>query len=152
MALELSTIGVKLLYCTETNAGTRPTTGYTEVKNITSIGEISATPDQLEVTNLEDTWKRFIDGVKDGSGEIQIGANFTSAFKTAWETAITAYTTAFGSGKATWWEVQVPNFASFFFAGKPADLGLPSIEVNNVFAGTVTITPNQIEGWATSST
>lgn len=151
MALELSTIGIQLRYATESTAGTRPTSGFTQIANITSIGEISATPDQLEVTNLEDTWKRYIDGVKDGSGEIQIGANFTAAFKTAWETAITAYETAFASSKATWWEVYVPDFGSFFFAGKPADLGLPSIEVNNVFAGTVSITPNEIEGWGDST-
>ena len=58
MALELSTIGIKLLYCAETTAGTKPTTGYTEVSNIISVGEIAGSPDQLEVTNLVDTWKR----------------------------------------------------------------------------------------------
>ena len=58
MALELSTIGIKLQYCAEATAGTKPTTGYTEIANITSIGEIAGSPDQLEVTNLVDTWKR----------------------------------------------------------------------------------------------
>ena len=56
--LELSTIGIKFLYCAETTAGTKPSTGYTEIANITSIGEIAGSPDQLEVTNLVDTWKR----------------------------------------------------------------------------------------------
>ena len=152
MALELSTIGIALKYAPEATAGTRPTTGFTEIENITSIGEISATPEQLDVTNLKDTWRRYIDGVKDGGGNVAIGANFTAAFKTAWEAAVTAYETAKAAGKALWFEVSVPNFDSFYIAGAPSDLGLPSIEVNSVFAGTVNITPNQIAGWATSST
>jgi hypothetical protein len=56
--LELSTIGIRLKYAAESTAGTKPTTGYTEIANITSIGEIAGSPDQLEVTNLVDTWKR----------------------------------------------------------------------------------------------
>lgn len=56
--LELSTIGIQLKYAPEATAGTKPTTGYTEILNITSIGEIAGSPDQLEVTNLSDTWKR----------------------------------------------------------------------------------------------
>lgn len=56
--LELSTIGIRLKYAPEATAGTKPTTGFTEIANITSIGEISATPDQLDVTNLVDTWRR----------------------------------------------------------------------------------------------
>lgn len=150
--LELSTIGIELKYAPEETAGTRPTTGYTEIENITSIGEIAAEPDQLDVTNLKDKWRRYIDGVKDSGGNIPIGANFTAAFKTAWEAVCTAYATAFAAGKALWFEAYVPNFASFYFSGAPADLGLPGIEVNNVFAGSVNITPNDIAGWANSST
>lgn len=58
MALELSTIGIRFKYAPESTAGTKPTSGFTEIANITSIGEISASPEQLEVTNLVDTWKR----------------------------------------------------------------------------------------------
>lgn len=56
--LELSTIGITIGYCAESTAGTKPSTGYTNIANITSIGEIAGSPDQLEVTNLVDTWKR----------------------------------------------------------------------------------------------
>lgn len=56
--LELNTIGIKLKYATEATAGTKPTTGFTEIQNITSIGEISSDPDTLDVTNLSDTYKR----------------------------------------------------------------------------------------------
>lgn len=152
MALELNTIHVSVAYCVETTAGTRPTTGYTNIPNITSISEVTGQPDQLECTDLSDEWKRFVDGVKDTGGNLTLGVNLTAAFKTAWETLVTAYETAKASGKATWFEIKVPNLASFYIAGNPQDLGLPSIEVNNVLAGNAYITINQIGGWATSST
>ena len=150
--LELSTIGIQLKYAPEATAGTKPTTGYTEILNITSIGEIAGSPDQLEVTNLSDTWKRYIAGVKDAGGDIQIGANLTAAFRTAWETLVTAYGTAFAAGKAMWFEVKVPNLGSFYFSGEPVELGLPGIEVNQVLQVNAHIIPNSIGGWATSST
>lgn len=148
MALELSTIGITLGYAVESTAGTMPTTGFTAIGDITSIGEISAEPDKLEVTNLVDTWKRFIEGVKSGAESVPIGANFTAAFKTAWEAARTAALGGVSSSKACWWEVTVPNFGKFHFAGMPSELGIPEIGVNQVFAGTANITVNQIAGWA----
>lgn len=149
--LELSTIGIRLKYAAESTAGTKPTSGYTEISNITSIGEIAGSPDQLEVTNLVDTWKRYIAGVKDAGGDIQIGANLTAAFRTAWETLVTAYATAFSAGKAMWFEVVVPNLGSFYFSGEPVELGLPGIEVNQVLQVNAHIIPNSIGGWAESS-
>ena len=152
MALELNTIGVEVLYKAEATAGTMPTSGYTKIPNVTSISEITGQPDQLECTDLSDEWKRFVDGVKDTGGNLTLGVNLTAAFKTAWETLVTAYETAKASGKAIWFEIKVPNLASFYIAGNPQDLGLPSIEVNNVLAGNAYITINQIAGWASSST
>lgn len=151
MALELSTIGISLKYAAETTAGTKPTTGYTDIANITSIGELAGTPDQLDVTNLQDTWRRYIAGVKDTGGDVSIGANLTAAFRTAWETLVTAYATAFAAGKAMWFEVNVPNLGSFYFSGEPTDLGLPGIEVNQVLQVTAHIIPNTISGWGTAS-
>lgn len=147
MALELSTIGITLGWAVETTAGTMPTS-FTTIDNITSIGEVSANPEKLEVTNLVDTWHRYIDGLKDGGEEVTIGANFTAAFKTAWEAIVTAATTARESSLACWWEVTVPNFGSFHFAGMPSDIGLPEIGVGEVFAGEVSVALNEISGWA----
>ena len=59
MALELSTSGVLLKYAVESTAGTRPTTGYTQVPNIKSIPDFNPEPESLEVTDLSDTeWRR----------------------------------------------------------------------------------------------
>lgn len=146
MALELTTIGIKLGYAAETTAGTKPST-FTDIPNITSIGEMSAQPDQLDCSNLADTWKRYVQGQKDSGGNIAVGANFTKAFLTLWNTIVSAYATAHAAGKAMWFEVEVTGFGAFYFTGEPAEMGLPGIEVNQVFAGTVNITPNSIAGW-----
>lgn len=153
MALEISTAGILLKYASEATAGTRPTSGYTTVPNIKSIPDLNPAPSNLDCTDLSDTvWKRYIDGLKDPGGALAFGANFTSAFKTAWETLCTAYETASASSKAMWFEIYVPSFGSFYFAGKPSELGLNAAEVDAVFEGSVYIAPNQIVGWDTSST
>lgn len=152
MALEISTAGILLKYAAETTAGTRPTTGYTTVPNIKSTADFNPEPNTLEVTDLSDLiWKRYIEGLKDPGGALSFTANLTSAFKTAWETLVSAYETAFTSSKAVWFEIMVPSIGSFYFAGKPAELGINGYETDAVAEINVYITPNKIEGWGTSS-
>lgn len=153
MALELSTAGVSLKYCVETTAGTRPTASYTAVPNIKETPDFSPEPSTLEVTDLSDTvWKRYIAGLKDPGGALSFTANLTSAFKTAWETLVSAYTTAAASSKATWFEINVPTVGSFYFAGIPSELGINGMSVDEVAEVSVYITPNKIHGWDTAST
>lgn len=153
MALELSTAGVSLKYCVETTAGTRPTASYTAVPNIKETPDFNPEPSTLEVTDLSDTvWKRYIAGLKDPGGALSFTANLTSAFKTAWETLVSAYTTAAASSKATWFEINVPTVGSFYFAGVPSALGINGMQVDAVAEVSVYITPNKIHGWDTAST
>lgn len=153
MALELSTAGVSLKYCVETTAGTMPTTGYTAVPNIKETPDFNPEPSTLEVTDLSDTvWKRYIAGLKDPGGVLSFTANLTSAFKTAWETLVSAYATGIASSKATWFEIVVPTVGSFFFTGVPSTLGINGMQVDAVAEVSVYITPNNIHGWDTSST
>lgn len=153
MALEISTAGILLKYAAETTAGTRPTTGYTTVPNIKSTADFNPEPNTLEVTDLSDlVWKRYIEGLRDPGGAMSFTANLTSAFKTAWETLVSAYETAFASSKLVWFEIMVPTIGSFYFAGKPAELGINGYETDAVAEINVYITPNKIEGWGASST
>ena len=152
MALEMNTIGVKIKYCVETSAGTRPTTGYTNIPDVKSIPEINLTPSTLDVTNLVDKFKRYIPGVQDPGTDFAMTGNMTTALKTLWASLISAATSAWASGKSTWFEVAIPNFESFYFAGMPVDLGLSSQAVDAVEEANMHIIPNQIAGWATAST
>lgn len=153
MALELSTAGVSLKYCVETTAGTRPTASYTAVPNIKETPDFNPEPSTLEVTDLSDlVWKRYIAGLKDPGGALSFTANLTSAFKTAWETLVSAYETGISSSKATWFEINVPTVGSFYFAGIPSELGINGMSVDAVAEVSVYITPNKIHGWDTAST
>ena len=156
MANEISTAGILLKY--KAFAGDFPSTtpsGFTIIPNIKAIPEFNPEPSTLDVTDLSDTeWMRYIPGLKDPGGALAFTANFTSAFKTAWEAVVSAYETAQSQTPVQnmWFEVMVPNFGSFYFAGMPSELGLPASEVDAVFEGDVYITPNLIHGWDTSST
>lgn len=153
MELEISTAGVALKYAVETTAGTRPTTGYTAIPNIKETPDFNPEPSTLEVTDLSDlVWKRYITGLKDPGGALSFIANLTSAFKTAWETLVSTYTTALASSKATWFEIVVPTVGSFYFSGIPSELGINGMSVDEVAETSVYVTPNQIHGWDTSST
>lgn len=152
MANELSTAGVLLKYKAETTAGTKPTGAYTVIPNIVSTGEINSEPDNLEVTDLSDTiWRRYIPGLKDPGGAITFTANLTSAFRTAWETLVTAASTALAANKAMWFEIMVPSVGSFYFTGVPDALGINAYDINSVNQVDVHIVPNTIEGWGNSS-
>ena len=152
MALEMNTIGVKIKYCVESSAGTRPTTGYTNIPDVKSIPEINLNPSQLEVTNLVDKTKRYIPGVLDPGSDFNITGNLTTTLKTAWESLCTAANSAWTSGKATWFEVAIPDFVSFYLAGLPVEMGLSAQGVDAVEEASLHIIPNQIAGWASAST
>lgn len=153
MANEFSTAGIKVKYCCETTAGTRPTSGYTVIPGIKSTPDFSPEPSTIEVTDLADLeWRRFIPGLKDLGGSLPFTANLTTDFKTAWAAMVAADATAFASNKATWIEINVPDFGSFYFAGRPTPLGAGAFNVGEVAEVTAYITPNQVVGWDTAST
>ncbi len=147
MANELSTAGISIGYAVETTAGTKPSS-FTDIPNVKSISEFNPEPATLEVTDLSDTeWKRYIPGLKDPGGAISLTVNMTKAFLTAWASLVSAAETGLASNKACWFRVTVPNVGAFDFAGMPSDAGLPAVETDSVFEGSVYIVPNQIDSW-----
>ena len=153
MALEFSSAGVQIRYCVETTKGSRPTTGYKVIPSIKSSPDFNAEPSQLDVTDFSDkVWKRSIAGLRDVGGAIAFTANMTASFKSEWASLVSAYTTAWASKKSTWFEVAIPNFDSFFFAGQPIELGVKGMDVDSVVEADGYVVPNQIYGWGTSST
>ena len=152
MALEFSSAGITLKYCVETTKGTRPTSGYTVIPNIKSIPDFNAEPSLLDVTDLSDTvWKRAIPGLKDVGGALAFTANMTASLKTAWGSLVSVATTAKASDKATWFEVAIPSFDSFFFTGMPSERGMKGMDVDSVVEADCYVTPSSILGWQTKS-
>ena len=158
MSKELSTLGITLKYCVETTAGTRPTTGYTQIHGIRSLPGFGSEPDAIESTPLEETdWKRYIKGLRDAGGSYGITVNDYDTFRSEWAACVSAYATGQSTGKDTWFEITVPGIASankpsFFFNGEPIELGFNGAEVNSLLENMAYIIPNKTIGWATSST
>lgn len=151
--LEFSSAGVQLRYCVETTSGSRPTTGYKVIPSIKGTPDFNAEPSQLDVTDFSDlVWKRSIAGLRDVGGALAFSANMTASFKSAWNSLVSAYSTGKASSMATWFEVAIPNFDSFYFAGQPIELGIAGMDVDSVVEADGYVVPNKIVGWATSST
>lgn len=151
MAKEFNTIGMKLKYAIEATVGTRPTTGYTNIPGIKSMPDMNGSPNNIQVTDLSDAWHRYIPGVKDVGGTLEFGANLTTDLKTAWETMMEAYKSASADNKSVWFEIEIPNFDSFYFCGVPVELGFGGAEVDSAVETNLYITPNKITGFATAS-
>lgn len=141
--IDLSTIGVQLHYAVETEAGTRPTTGYTRLYGIKSTPSLNPAPDALETTTLDELeYKTYVDGLKDLGGALEFTFNLTESLITAWDNLMTAYTTAKAAGKRTWFVIVVPGLTqAFYFPGNPSAMGLPETSVNTVLEITNYITP-----------
>ena len=146
----LSTIGVHLKYAPEATAGTRPTSGYVDLPGIKSIPAMTAAPDALETTTLNETeYKTYIPGLKDLGGSLDFTFNLSEVIKTAWETLMTAYATAAAASKKIWFFVDVPGLSQgLFFPGTPSAMGLPELGVNSVAEVTNAITPTGAPVWA----
>ncbi len=60
MAVGLATIGVKIGYKTSTSGNT-----YTDLPNLQTTPELGGTPEKIDVTTLADSFRRYVNGVKD---------------------------------------------------------------------------------------
>lgn len=143
MAINLSTAGIHLKYAVEETAGTRPTTGYIDLKGVKSTPNLNPSPDTLETTDLNETeYKTYIDGLKDLGGALEFNFNLTQELVEKWEELMTAYEAAKASGKAVWFLIDIPGLTEgMYFPGNPSDMGIPETEVNSVLEITNYITP-----------
>lgn len=157
MAGELSSAGVKLGYAVEATAGTRPTSGFKNLRGVKSIPDFNPEPSALQTTDLSQTeWHTYIPGLKDPGGTLGFGFNNTNDFHTDWAALMAEYKTIENAGgldgktKSMWFVVWIPSLAkSFYFSGKPSPLGMSAIEVDSVLEIDAYITPTGFEGWGT---
>lgn len=149
MANEISTAGISIGWATESSAGSRPTSGYQQIPNIKSIGDMNQAPSTYDVTDLSDlVYKRYIPALKDTGGALPLTANITSTFEGSWASIVSAYESAASANKSMWFCITVPNWTKkFYFAGIPSPLGFPQTDTDSVFDGDVYITPNKVDGW-----
>lgn len=152
--IALSTAGVTVGYAVETQAGVRPTTGYTLIPDLKEIPDFNPEPETHEATDLEEEeYKFYIMGLKDIGGALGFTANFTDKLQTEWDTLVDAYEEAIESNKRTWFEIKHPKLTkSVFFPGEPSRMGLPGMTTNSIMETSVYIVPTGAPEWNTKST
>lgn len=153
MSQRYSTAGMYLCYAVEETAGTRPTTGYTQIPEIKSMPSFNPAPETIESTTLLETeYKTYVEGLKDLGGALSFGANLTADLITAWETCNSAHDALTG-GKAMWFAVVHPKLdKAVFFQGDPSPLGLNEVTVSSMAETTLYVTPNSAPEWQTKPT
>ena len=141
MANAVSTAGMYLKYCA---GATRPTSGYTIIPGCKAIPALFNDPNTLQSTPLSATKNHtYIEGLGDSGGAIAITVNDYKAFRTAWNTLLTAYS-QMTTGQDMWFEVAYPDGSdldSFYFPGKPLPLGFGGAEVDSVLENNANILP-----------
>lgn len=154
MANELSTAGVTVGFAFESEAGTRPESGYQRIPGVKSTPDLNPEPSTLEVTELSDTeWKRYIQGLKDPGGALALTCNNTNEFQSAWYTLCELAEDALDDGLGTWFVITIPNLAKAFYVQTiPSKLGVIGMDTDAVAEVQAYISPNGVDGWQTSPT
>lgn len=144
MSQRLSTAGMTLQYAVETEAGTRPTTGYTKIPEVKSMPSFNPSPNTIDSTTLEETeYMTYVQGLKDLGGALEYGANLTEELITKWDALVEAYEAAIKEGKQVWFAVVHPQLTNAtYFVGEPAPIGLNESSVGSMLETTLYVTPN----------
>lgn len=151
-AVEISSIGARVLWKAEDSIGVRPTSGFVFLPCITAAPAFDNVPEQIDSSDLGDDITQYLPGRQDPGGDAVFTANITTDFLTAWENLMTAAATAKAAGKRIWFEYQTPNFAkSFFWSGEPTKLGHGGLEQNAVQTVQAHVIPNGGQEWADKS-
>lgn len=155
MANAVSSAGLLVKYAPETTAGTRPTTGYTEIPGVKAVPAFGDEVNTLQSTPLSATKNHtYIAALADPGGGIQLTVNDYPAFRTAWNTFVTA-AEALTDGKQMWVEYAYPDGSgldSFYFPAMPHELGFGGAEVDSILENMANLLPSGDFLFAAAST
>lgn len=151
--IEITTVGAKVQYCVETVAGTKPTTGYTELVGVASAPAFDMTPETIDVSDLSDYFTQYVPGRQDPGGDASYTLNHTNAVITAWKALVTTAATDYPLGKRLWWAYVYPDATdAYFWCGRPLALGSSGISQNSLSTIPAHCAVNEIHGWDTKPT
>ena len=124
--IRLAIAGSHVSYAFEATAGTRPTTGYKKISEITNIPELASSDyDTIDMTPIdEEVQHQEITGLRQSPGTLTFEANLSDTLLTFWnDTLMTAYNTAIAAGKHMWVVVVIKGMDSaYFFTAEPKEL------------------------------
>lgn len=140
----LTTLGIEL-WVAESANGEKVTTGsaYSRLTRINSIGEVSLTANNIDVSAIEDYISHYKAGRSDVSDTFAVGYLPTDETNAEW-TAIL--------NKKVCFLIKIPNLTTqgFIIAQVPAKLPMPAIESNSAFTSTINCTVNDFIGFDTA--
>lgn len=147
---DVTTLGVKFGYAVEATAGTRPASGYIQIPRCKSIGGVSLSPEQIDVSCLEDLVSKYADGRADTGGTWE--TSFHSDAITALGTLLTSAATAKADGKGVWFVVWIPSLTKSFFvkAAVPSKLAMGEIGENSALEIPLSLTIEEYLGLETA--
>lgn len=134
MAIPATTIGLKISIAAETTAGTRPTSGYTHLKMVTSFPELDLSPDTIDTTSYDNLiYKSSTPGLIDTTGAQAMEAIYSDEITKTWNDIVTAYESEANEGKGVWLAVQRLNSEkAWFLPIEPIKTGVPNFPLNDV--------------------
>lgn len=136
----LSTLKVRLGYGVETTAGTKPA-AFTWLQRVNSIGGVSLSTEQIDVSAIEDDVTKYTPGRQDSGGEWTVTFNVNDEVIAQLNTMIDAYEALTG-GKRMWFEVYSPYMTNAFYvvAAPPLHLPIPETGQNEAWTMELTFT------------
>lgn len=142
-----TTAGMNVHYAVETSAGTKPatTSAWTVIPGVKAIPGFGTDIPTAQSTPLSATRNHTYEKLlRDSGGSIGLTVNDATAFRSAWDTMMTAYATAKASGKRLWVEYSYPadsGLDSFYYPAEPADYGFGGAEVDTILENTAAFVP-----------
>ena len=154
--LEISTVGASFRYAVETTAGTRPTSGYTLIPHVNSVGLSSPSVNTGDVSNIQDKVSRSIPLRQDFDANVSVDLIHAEKAIDAWALLVATTEAAKASNLAVWYEMRYPTPAtkSYYFYGEAQALKGAQLNNNEVSHLTANIvrTSGDDEGWFAKST
>lgn len=149
----LTTLDARFSYAIETTSGTKPD-AFTVLQRATSIGDISLSTEQVELSAIEDAIKRYGAGQQDSGGTIDVTFNVSNEVITQLSTLFSSSKTAKDSDKATWFQLSHTSLdqAWFFTAECPRAIPMPSTETNAAWQIAVSLIISDYKGLDTKIT
>lgn len=144
----LSTAGMSLQYAVETNAGARPTSGYTKIIEIKNTPSTGGAPNTIDSTTLLETeFMTYVRALQDPGAAMEFKANLTDDLIDQWDDILTDYAAAVASKKRMWFAIVHPKLKkAFYFEGEPTPLGMDEATVNGMLETTLYIVRGETPG------
>lgn len=157
MALEITSVGAKVLVAFEKRAGKFPTTEddvtWYKIPDINEAPEQDLSVETIDVSNIEDEITRYVRGRQDPGGDQSFTLNHTDAVITKWDKMVENAETKFASGFRLWFCYYYPGASkAYYWCGLPLQLGTSGIQQNELDTIPAHVVISGWQGWAAKPT